>query len=65
MDLPSLKMKKGDWFGNTNSTHKKVEKAFAAMLLDNLATLNATKAPLKHKVVRMAVVFHLLQFGGQ
>ena len=63
MDLPSLKMKKWDWFRDTNSTHKKVEKAFVAMLVENFATLNATRAPLKHKVMQMAVVFYLLQFG--
>jgi hypothetical protein len=56
-------VKKGEWYWNHNSVHKRVERTFAALYIHNNGTLVTTRAPPKCKEVQMAVIFHLLQFG--
>jgi hypothetical protein len=41
-DLPSLKVKKGEWFWDQNSMHKRIERSFAALPVGNIQTLVAT-----------------------
>ena len=62
-DIPALKVKKGEWFWDSNSVHKRAERAFAALPIGNIASLVAAGAPPKRKEVQMVVIFHLLQFG--
>jgi hypothetical protein len=61
-DLPSLKVKKGVWYWDQNSVHKRVERTFAAMYVNNIHTLVTTGAPPKRKEVQMTIIFNLLQF---
>jgi hypothetical protein len=62
-DLPSLKVKKGEWYWDHNSVHKRAERTFATLPVNDIGTLVTTSAPPKRKEVQMAVIFHLLQFG--
>jgi hypothetical protein len=62
-DMPAMKLKRGEWYWDLNSTHKRAERAFAALPTDDIATMVAAGAPPKRKEVQMAVIFHLLQFG--
>ena len=62
-DMPNMKLKRGEWYWDLNSTHKRAERAFAALPAGDIATMVAAGAPPKRKEVQMAVIFHLLQFG--
>jgi hypothetical protein len=62
-DLPSLKVKKWEWYWDQNSVHKRAERIFAALPVHNIGTLVTAGAPPKRKEMQMAVIFHLLQFG--
>ena len=62
-DMLAMKLKRGEWYWDLNSTYKRAERAFAALPADDIATMVAAWAPSKRKEVQMAVIFHLLQFG--
>ena len=56
-------MKKGEWYWDYNSIHKRAERTFAALHVNDIGTLVTAGAPPKRKEVQMAFIFHLLQFG--
>ena len=62
-DLPSLKVKKGEWYWDQISVHKRAERTFAVLPVNNIGTLITIGTPPKCNEVQMTVIFHLLQFG--
>ncbi len=58
-----MNVKKGEWYWDQNSVHKRAERTFAALSVYNIGILVTAGAPPKRKEVQMAVIFHLLQFG--
>ena len=42
-DLPSLKVKKWEWYWDQNSVHKRAERTFVALPIHNIGVDNITK----------------------
>ena len=62
-DLPFLKVKKGEWYWDQNSVHKRIERAFAALHVHNIGTLVTAVILPKCKKMQIIVIFHILQYG--
>ena len=61
--MSTIKLKRGEWYWDLNSTHKRAERAFTALPAGNIVIMVAAGVPPKRKEVQMVVIFHLLQFG--
>jgi uncharacterized protein (DUF2132 family) len=61
-DIPSLGVKRDEYYWNQDSRHMKAERALSATSTDSILKALA-RAPRKRKEVQFAVLFHLLSLG--